>query len=206
MELIAMPKTEPELDHRHDAYRKTVERIVRYLNRLPGGARQAWQEAAYQSYLADKLERDEMAGRRNSHSTPTCTEALRARFFRAGLSRRRTGSVLITYANVLGWPPGPFTPFENEAVPDEEPTNDSVNGVPTSVSPDGLRGQLAEDIASRYGQYVALLFKSAQRGEVLLHRLSAPGVQETPFGCLPRLEREDQRLRQDDATRLRKTH
>jgi hypothetical protein len=46
--------TEP----RRDSYRDTVNRLYCYLDGLPGGARQAWQEAAYQSYLADRLERD----------------------------------------------------------------------------------------------------------------------------------------------------
>lgn len=47
--------TEPK----RDPYRETVNRLYNYLDGLPGGARQAWQEAAYQSYLADRLERDE---------------------------------------------------------------------------------------------------------------------------------------------------
>jgi hypothetical protein len=42
---------------KRDPYRETVNRIYNYLDGLPGGARQAWQEAAYQSYLADRLER-----------------------------------------------------------------------------------------------------------------------------------------------------
>lgn len=44
---------------KRDPYRETVNRIYTYLDGLPGGARQAWQEAAYQSYLTDRLERDE---------------------------------------------------------------------------------------------------------------------------------------------------
>jgi hypothetical protein len=39
-----------------DPYRETVNRLFTYLDGLPGGARQAWQEAAYQSFLADQLE------------------------------------------------------------------------------------------------------------------------------------------------------
>jgi hypothetical protein len=51
-------KTEAQ-EPKRDAYRETVNRIVVYLDGLPGGARQAWQEAAYQSFLADKLEHDD---------------------------------------------------------------------------------------------------------------------------------------------------
>jgi hypothetical protein len=50
-------KTEVEEPQR-DPYRETVNRIYNYLDGLPGGARQAWQEAAYQSFLADRLERE----------------------------------------------------------------------------------------------------------------------------------------------------
>jgi hypothetical protein len=54
-----MANTETEAPQpKRDAYRETVDRCYRYLDGLPGGARQAWQEAAYQSYLADKLERE----------------------------------------------------------------------------------------------------------------------------------------------------
>jgi hypothetical protein len=47
--------TEPQRNS--DPYRETVNRLYTYLDGLPGGARQAWQEAAYQSFLADRLER-----------------------------------------------------------------------------------------------------------------------------------------------------
>jgi hypothetical protein len=39
-----------------DPYRETVNRLYRYLDGLPGGARQAWQQAAYESFLADQLD------------------------------------------------------------------------------------------------------------------------------------------------------
>jgi hypothetical protein len=52
----------------------------------------------------------------------------------------------------------PLTPSVEDEVPEAEARAESVNGTPASVSPYGLRDQLAEDIASRYGQYVALLF------------------------------------------------
>lgn len=53
-----MANTQTEVPQpKRDPYRETVDRISNYLDGLPGGARQAWQEAAYQSYLADRLER-----------------------------------------------------------------------------------------------------------------------------------------------------
>jgi hypothetical protein len=56
---LGMANTQTEApQQQRDPYRDTVNRIYRYLDGLPGGARQAWQEAAYQSYLADRLERD----------------------------------------------------------------------------------------------------------------------------------------------------
>jgi hypothetical protein len=58
METVEMPEGETFTESKRDPYRETVNRIYTYLDGLPGGARQAWQEAAYQSYLADKLERE----------------------------------------------------------------------------------------------------------------------------------------------------
>jgi hypothetical protein len=52
-QLMKTDAVEPQ----RDPYRETVNRIYTYLDGLPGGARQAWQEAAYQSFLADQLER-----------------------------------------------------------------------------------------------------------------------------------------------------
>jgi hypothetical protein len=53
-QLMKTDAVEPQ----RDPYRETVNRIFTYLDGLPGGARQAWQEAAYQSFLADRLERE----------------------------------------------------------------------------------------------------------------------------------------------------
>jgi hypothetical protein len=98
-----------------------------------------------------------MAGKGNRHPAPTCTEVL------------RDGSPCRTFAEEDGLcahhlrareqrSDQPLITSEEDVAHDDEPTCESLNGAPASVRPDGLRDQLAEDIASRYGQYVALLF------------------------------------------------
>jgi hypothetical protein len=47
-ERVSTPSAPP------DPYRAMVTEFTRYLDSLPRGPRQAWQEAAYQTYRADK--------------------------------------------------------------------------------------------------------------------------------------------------------
>lgn len=97
-----------------------------------------------------------MAGRNNANPAPTCTELLRdgspCRTFARedGLCHHHIHERDRPSAEVL------TPPLDDE--PEAEARGESSNGPAASVSPDGLRDRLAEDIASRYGQYVALLF------------------------------------------------
>jgi hypothetical protein len=98
-----------------------------------------------------------MAGRSNPQPPPTCTELLRdgssCRTFAQedGLCRHHLRARNRRAAET-------FSVSTEDDAAEEERAGESVSGAATSVSPDGLRDRLAEDIAARYGQYVALLF------------------------------------------------